>query len=95
VRAGVFLKTRVCKESSEGLVPLNTSKGDRVKSLCRSQVQAKGTFLFRRVIKEGTSGRNSLWRIPEITRTIGSREVAGWLKAGKLSTLGSRINVDR
>jgi hypothetical protein len=27
-------------------------------------------------------------------RTIGSKEVARWLEAGKLTTIGSRINLD-
>ena len=51
--------------------------------------------LFRRSYQGATSGQNSLWRIPETVRTVGSWEVAGWLKVSKLSTLGSRINVDR
>jgi hypothetical protein len=32
---------------------------------------------FTEVVKEETSGRNSLWRIHEIARTVGSRRVAG------------------
>jgi hypothetical protein len=50
---------------------------------------------FAEAIKEETSGRNSPWRIHETTRNVGSREVAGWLEAGELITLGYRINVDR
>jgi hypothetical protein len=32
--------------------------------------------LFCRSYKEARRGRNSLWEIPEIMRTVGSREVA-------------------
>ena len=37
---------------------------------------------FARVVKEETSGRNSLWRIHEIARTVGSRRVVENLSVG-------------
>jgi hypothetical protein len=40
------------------------------------------------------NGRNSLWRIHEAARTVGSREVAGWLEVGEIITLGSKIIVE-
>jgi hypothetical protein len=56
--------------------------------------QWKNLGLFCKIYEEARSGRNSLWEIPEIMRTIGSREVVGWLEVGDLITLGYRINVD-
>jgi hypothetical protein len=42
VRAGVSLKTCVCKESSEGLGPLNHSRENmKLKSLCGSHIPEK------------------------------------------------------
>jgi hypothetical protein len=70
-----------------------TSKGDKSQSHpAEVKFQWKNLGLFRRDYQGAMSGRNSLWKIHEITRTVGSREVTGWLEAGMFSTLGSRIN---
>jgi hypothetical protein len=49
---------------------------------------------FHRSCEGGeTSSQNSLWGIYETMRTVGSIGVTGWLEAGELITLGSRINM--
>jgi hypothetical protein len=73
-----------------------TSKGDKDQSHpAEVKFQWKNLDLFRRGYQGATNGRNSLWEIHEITRTVGSKEVTGWLEACKLFTLGSRIYMDR
>jgi hypothetical protein len=37
---------------------------------------------FAEVVKEETSGQNSLRRTPEVTGTVGSRIVAEWIRVG-------------
>jgi uncharacterized membrane protein len=70
-----FWRLEVVTESSGGLTPLNTSKEDRDqttskgdrKSSSRSKVQRKNLGSFRRSCQGAMSGRNSPWRICEVT----------------------------
>jgi hypothetical protein len=60
-----------------------TSKGDEGQShLAEVKFRRENLGLFRRSCPGATSSRNSLWRIHEIARTIGSRRVAEKLSVG-------------
>jgi hypothetical protein len=45
---------------------------------------------FAGVIKEETRGQNSPRRILEVTRTVGSRIVAKWIRVGRTYHFGIR-----
>jgi hypothetical protein len=76
-----FWRSDFVSESSGGIIPLNTSKEDEGRTTSKGdEVRShpvevkfirKNLGLFRRSFPGATSGRNSLWRIREVTRTMG------------------------
>jgi hypothetical protein len=59
----------------------NTQREMEIENVSQRLSSSERTLVhFTEVVKEETSGRNSLWRIHEIARTVGSRRVAGEVK---------------
>jgi hypothetical protein len=74
--SGGIESSKLSKEAQEGFTPSKCSKeGRELESVNRDQVQNQRSLERRRL-----DSQNSLKRIPEIVRAVGSARVAGWIR---------------
>jgi len=90
----ILLEDSSLQENFRRVSSFDIIKGETKQShFARIKSRWRNLGLFHKSFQGATSSRNSLWRILEIIRTVGSRKVVGWLLVNTIFSLGSKINV--